>query len=149
MGFNIKNNYGPNIEVNAGGKVTLVQDKNGLWTADVEEAQIVENEIKEQVGIDDVDVIPKELQTEEARPLWEKLREAGFIVTDGYALAKGVSNNQAAYIADCMAVKLNIKNKWKVFEQLWGIKNMAQLAGTWRDTGKNPARADEIRDLLK
>ena len=23
MGFNIKNNYGPNIEVNAGGKVTL------------------------------------------------------------------------------------------------------------------------------
>ena len=31
MGFNIKNNYGPNIEVNAGGKVTLVQDKSGLW----------------------------------------------------------------------------------------------------------------------
>ena len=46
MGFNIKNNYGPNIEVNAGGKVTLVQDKNGLWhTADAEEAEY--EEIKE------------------------------------------------------------------------------------------------------
>lgn len=43
MGFNIKNNYGPNIEVNAGGKVTLVQDKNGLWhTADAEEAEYEE-----------------------------------------------------------------------------------------------------------
>lgn len=43
MGFNIKNNYGPNIEVNAGGKVTLVQDKNGLWhTEDAEEAEYEE-----------------------------------------------------------------------------------------------------------
>ena len=43
MGFNIKNNYGPNIEVNAGGKVTLVQDKNGLWhTEDAEEAEVIE-----------------------------------------------------------------------------------------------------------
>ena len=43
MGFNIKNNYGPNIEVNAGGKVTLVQDKNGFWrTVDAEEADYEE-----------------------------------------------------------------------------------------------------------
>jgi FMN phosphatase YigB (HAD superfamily) len=43
MGFNIKNNYGPNIEVNAGGKVTLVQDKDGLWhTVDAEEAEYEE-----------------------------------------------------------------------------------------------------------
>ena len=43
MGFNIKNNYGPNIEVNAGGKVTLVQDKNGLWhTENAEEAEVLE-----------------------------------------------------------------------------------------------------------
>lgn len=43
MGFNIKNNYGPNIEVNAGGKVTLVQDKSGQWhTADAEEVEYEE-----------------------------------------------------------------------------------------------------------
>ena len=91
----------------------------------------------------------KQLQTEEAEPLWAKLREGGFIVAGGYALAEGVSNNQAAYIADCIAVKLSIRNKWKVFEHLWGLRNMAQLAGTWRETGKPPARADEIRRLLK
>jgi hypothetical protein len=33
MGFNIKNNYGPNIEVNDGGKVVVVQGKDGLWHA--------------------------------------------------------------------------------------------------------------------
>lgn len=43
MGFNIKNNYGPNIEVNDGGRLTLVQGKDGLWhTADAEEAEYVE-----------------------------------------------------------------------------------------------------------
>lgn len=49
MGFNIKNNYGPNIEVNAGGKVTLVQDKSGLWhTVDAEEAEVVEEVLDEE-----------------------------------------------------------------------------------------------------
>lgn len=43
MGFNIKNNYGPNIEVNAGGKVTLVQGQNGLWhIADAEDVEYEE-----------------------------------------------------------------------------------------------------------
>ena len=45
MGFNIKNNWGPNIEVNEGGKVTLVQGRDGMWhTVDAEEAEIVEAE---------------------------------------------------------------------------------------------------------
>ena len=148
MGFNIKNNYGPNIEVNDGGVVNLHQDSSGHWTTDVEEAQIVEDEVKGVVG-QECEEIPTVLLTEEAQLLWEKLRKGGFIAANGYALAEGVSNNQAAYIADYIAGKLNIKNKWKVFEQLWGIKHMAQLAGTWKETGKIPARADKIRDLLK
>ena len=45
MGFHIKNNYGPNIEVNNGGKVTLVQGKKGLWhTVDAEDAEFEEVE---------------------------------------------------------------------------------------------------------
>lgn len=47
MGFNIKNNYGPNIEVNDGGRLTLVQGKDGLWhtveAEEIEEAVIVED----------------------------------------------------------------------------------------------------------
>ena len=55
MGFNIKNNYGPNIEVKDGGRLTLVQGKDGLWhTADVEEADY--EEVVEEV------FVPRQLQ---------------------------------------------------------------------------------------
>ena len=74
---------------------------------------------------------------------------AGVIVADGYALAEGVSANQAAYIADRMAERLNIKKKWKLFQLLWGIPNLGQLAGTWQQTGKLPPRSSEIDKLMK
>jgi len=49
MGFNIKNNYGPNIEVNDGGVVNLQQSKDGLWhTVEAEEAEF--EEIKEETA---------------------------------------------------------------------------------------------------
>ena len=90
-----------------------------------------------------------ELLTAEAQELWQRLRDAGFIVADGYALAEGVSANQAAYIADRMAEKLRIKKKWKLFQLLWGIPNLGQLAGTWQQTGKLPPRSSEIDKLMK
>ena len=90
-----------------------------------------------------------ELLTAEAQVLWQRLRDAGFIVADGYALAEGVSANQAAYIADRMAERLQIKKKWKLFQQLWGIPNLGQLAGSWQQTGKLPPRSSEIDKLMK
>ena len=47
-----------------------------------------------------------------------------------------------------MAESLGIDHKWKVFQGLWGIKNMAQLAGAWKETGKLPPRTDEIDELI-
>ena len=93
--------------------------------------------------------LPAELLTEKAQKYWKRLREAGFIVADGYALAEGVSANQAAFIADCMAGKLRLMYKWKPFQQLWGIKTLAQLAGTWKDYGKLPPRHEEIERLIQ
>ena len=90
-----------------------------------------------------------ELLTAEAQVLWQRLRDAGFIVADGYALAEGVSANQAAYIADRMAEKLRVKKKWKLFQLLWGIPNLGQLAGTWQQTGKLPPRSSDIDKLMK
>ena len=90
-----------------------------------------------------------ELFTAEAQVLWQRLRDAGFIVADGYSLAEGVSANQAAYIADRMAERLQIKKKWKLFQQLWGIPNMAQLAGSWQQTGKLPPRSQDIDRLME
>ena len=51
MGINIKNNYGPNIDVHDGGVVNLHQRTDGTWSTgndhDVEDAEVVE-EIKEE-----------------------------------------------------------------------------------------------------
>jgi hypothetical protein len=93
--------------------------------------------------------LPAELLTEEAQKYWKRLREAGFIVADGYALAEGISVNQATYIAICMAEKLNITKKWKVFQDLWGVKNMAQLSKNWEESGKLPPRSGEIDRLIQ
>ena len=67
MGFNIKNNYGLNIEVNEGGVVNLQQSKDGLWhTVEVEEADyedVVEDaeEVSEETEAprDDADLVEK------------------------------------------------------------------------------------------
>lgn len=88
--------------------------------------------------------LPAELMTDEAEILWQRLRDARFIVADGYALAKGVSNNQATYIAYRFREKLRLRHKWKPFIQLWGIQNMAQFAGNWQRTGNYPPRTKEI-----
>lgn len=111
MGFHIKNNYGPNIEVNAGGKLTLVQDKNGLWHT-VEEAEIQEAEYKE---------LPEVLATDEAMALWRKAQQAGYVDEHYQPL---ISRTQAALLADAMAGRLGIKEKWKVFEGFWNRNYM-------------------------
>lgn len=64
MGFNIKNNYGPNIEVNEGGNVTLYQDAKGMWhTVEDVEAEVVEEptkvSTKTEVPQNDADLIGK------------------------------------------------------------------------------------------
>lgn len=42
MGFNIKNNYGPNIDNHDGGIVNLRMGRDGRWTVDAEEVEIIE-----------------------------------------------------------------------------------------------------------
>lgn len=63
MGFNIKTNYGPNIEVNAGGVVNLHQRKDGLWqTQDAEEVEY--EEVAEDDTLQPASVDAKELPAE-------------------------------------------------------------------------------------
>lgn len=128
MGFNIKNNYGPNIEVNDGGKVVVVQGKDGLWhTAEVDEAEIME-EVVEEV------FVPKQLQffdmvqfgSEEKQPkLITMLREVAqqidttsgrgwFCIYAGYRYYKqqlAVSGGYADFFADIEALVPDLLTK--------------------------------------
>jgi hypothetical protein len=53
--------------------------------------------------------------------LWRKAQQAGWI-DENYQPT--ISRTQAAMLADAMAERLKIKDKWKVFEALWQRKYM-------------------------
>ena len=48
------------------------------------------------------------------------------------------------YIADVFADRLGLKAKWKLFEDFWGIKNLAQEKWEMQQTGVLPPRYQEI-----
>ena len=65
--------------------------------------------------------VPEVLRTPEAMVLWRKAQQAGYVDEHYQPLP---SRTQAALLADAMAERLGIKEKWKVFEGLWHRRNM-------------------------
>ena len=65
--------------------------------------------------------VPEVLRTPEAMVLWRKAQQAGYVDEHYQPL---LSRTQAALLADAMAERLGIKEKWKVFEGLWHRRNM-------------------------
>ena len=65
--------------------------------------------------------LPEVLATEAAMALWEKVRAAGYVDANYQPL---ISRTQAALLADAMAERLSIREKWKVFETLCNRKYM-------------------------
>ena len=86
--------------------------------------------------------MPEVLGTEAAMELWQKVQEAGY-VDDRYQPA--ISRTQSAILADEMAVRLSIKDKWKAFETLWNRRNM------YRDyhDALDQRQSLQFRDTLK
>ena len=65
--------------------------------------------------------LPEVLATDEAMALWKKAQAAGWVDANYQPL---ISRTQAALLADAMAERLRIREKWKTFETLWNRKNM-------------------------
>ena len=65
--------------------------------------------------------LPDVLRTPEAMALWQKAQRAGYVDEHYQPL---VSRTQAALLANAMAERLGIKEKWKVFEAFWKRKYM-------------------------
>ena len=87
------------------------------------------------------------LASEEAMKYWKRLQTAGFV--DGNCqLMKETTRKQAMYIAELFAERLSIKSKWKTFEQLWGISNLAQEKWDMQETGSMPSRSIEIDKIF-
>ena len=65
--------------------------------------------------------LPEVLATNEAMALWRKAQQAGYVDEHYQPL---LSRTQSALLADAMAERLGIKEKWKVFGELWHRRNM-------------------------
>ena len=89
--------------------------------------------------------LPEVLATPEAMELWRKAQQAGYVDEHYQPL---ISRTQAALLADAMAERLGIKEKWKAFEELWQRKYMRNdynLALTQRQSYKFQ---DDLKQLF-
>ena len=90
--------------------------------------------------------LPDVLSTEKAMTLWEKAKAAGWIDANYQPL---ISRTQAALLADAMAERLGIKEKWKVFETQWNRKNMYRDYYKALNLQQSLAFQDEIKRLFR
>lgn len=88
------------------------------------------------------------LRTPAAEKYWQGLRKAGFVDAD-CRLLPSTTRKQAMYIADVFADKLGLQAKWKLFQELWGVKNLAQEKWDCQQTGTLPSRNKDIDAIFK
>lgn len=84
----------------------------------------------------------KELTSETAQHYWARLQQAGLVDEQNKPL---VSRPQAALIAYEMSERLEIKFKWRCFEDFWQRKNMRN---DYNDA-LNQLQSLKFQDLLK
>ena len=96
-------------------------------------------------------ILPKtghKIFSENMQVYWQRLVSEGF-VDNRYQLLPGTTRQQAMYIADNFALKLKLKACWKPFEQLWGIKNLAQEKWAYQEKENSPSRFDVIDSIFR
>ena len=92
--------------------------------------------------------LPEALATEKAMKYWKRLKEQGF-VDASCRLMPGISRKQAMYIADLFSEKLGLPNKWKPFQDLWQLNNLAQEKYDMQEKGAIPPRHQDMDKAFK
>jgi hypothetical protein len=87
-------------------------------------------------------VVPEVLAESE---LWQKVKEAGLVDADGQPT---VSRTEAALLANMLAQRLGITNKWKVFERLWHRNNMRGDYNSALEQRKSLEIQERLKNIL-
>ncbi len=109
---------------NFGSRIEVVYVAPGAQHVDKQYIASPPSPLQKARGVDSSEMsksLPDELATDEAMALWQKAQQAGYVNEHYQPL---LSRTQAALLADAMAERLGIKEKWKVFEALWHRRNM-------------------------
>ena len=133
---------------NQGGIVFNIYEKGSLHVDHVDNQYFYGDKwVKPQKekGTYDASAMPASLCSEQAMILWKKAQDAGYVDANYQPL---ISRTQAALLADAMAERLGIKEKWKVFEGLWNRKNMYHDYYQALDQRKTLFFRDEIKKIF-
>lgn len=87
--------------------------------------------------------IPEELNTDEAKAIFKRAINAGFM-DENYKFVG--TWYQAAYFAERAAESLKLKYKWKPFQTLWNYDKLAQVK---REIKERFGRVDKQREIDK
>ena len=77
--------------------------------------------------------------------LWQKVRESGLVDERNQPIGP---RTEAALLADMIARRLGIENKWKVFEQLWHRNNMRGDYNRALEQKKSLAVQERLKNIL-
>lgn len=88
------------------------------------------------------------LETAEAEKYWRALQLKGFVDEDCQLMPE-TTRKQAMYIAELFAERLGMKSKWKPFQSLWNLDNLAQEKWNMQQTGCMPSRYKEIEKVFE
>ena len=133
------NDHHKEMTVNVSGKTDIAALMKAFMAEDAEEA--------EEVSTDDATesiVFPDILNTPEAEALFIKLHAEGIVNAKWQPIR--LSNAEKGTLAEYIAEKLNIRNKWKLFGNLW--KMDSETLRTAKARGLDQDKTWKFREQL-
>ena len=94
----------------------------------------------------DTPTLPASLCTEQAMVLWRKAQRAGYVDEHYQPL---LSRTQAALLANYMADKLGINDKWKIFEAFWNRKYMSSDYNLALNQQQSLDFQEELKEIME
>lgn len=128
------------------GRIELIYVASGAQHIDTIQTQNVYHAKRQEVPKDSQSRdLPEALSTDAAMLLWQKAQRAGYVDEN---LQPTISRTQSALLANAMAERLGIKEKWKVFESLWNRRNMYRDYYKALNLQQSLSFQDEIKRLF-
>ena len=134
---------------NFGSRIEVVYVAPGAQHVDKQYIASPPSPLQKARGVDGSEMsksLPDELATDKAMVLWRKAQQAGYVNEHYQPL---ISRTQAALLADAMAERLGIKEKWKMFEGLWNRNNMYNDYYRSMNQQQSLKFQDELKQLFK
>jgi len=90
--------------------------------------------------------IPEELDTPEARRIWERVKAAGWV--DEHLQPQGLFWKEAAVLAHAIGELLPLEHRWTSFKELWGQKYLSDLYSKAMDKPEIGKWIDEVKKVV-